>query len=139
MKIEHIGIAVRDLAQGNALFAALLGVEHYKIEEVEREGVRTSFFRAGEAKVELLEAMHADSPIAKFIDKRGEGIHHIAFEVADIRAEIARLQAAGFAFIATEPKAGADGKIICFLHPKSTGGTLIELCQTVAKDEEAKG
>lgn len=131
MKIEHIGIAVKDLTSSNALFAALFDQPHYKIESVEREGVNTSFFQCGESKVELLEATHEDSPIAKFIAKRGEGIHHIAFEVDNIEAEIARLKAAGFDFISEQPKNGADNKIICFLHPKSTNGVLIELCQNI--------
>jgi methylmalonyl-CoA/ethylmalonyl-CoA epimerase len=131
MKIEHIGIAVKDLTSSNALFAALFDQPHYKIESVEREGVNTSFFQCGESKVELLEATHEDSPIAKFIAKRGEGIHHIAFEVDNIENEIARLKAAGFDFISEQPKNGADNKIICFLHPKSTNGVLIELCQNI--------
>ena len=131
MKIEHIGIAVKDLTSSNALFAALFDQPHYKIESVEREGVNTSFFQCGESKVELLEATHEDSPIAKFIAKRGEGIHHIAFEVDNIEAEIARLKAAGFDFISEQPKNGADNKLICFLHPKSTNGVLIELCQNI--------
>jgi methylmalonyl-CoA/ethylmalonyl-CoA epimerase len=131
MKIEHIGIAVKDLTSSNALFAALFDQPHYKIESVEREGVNTSFFQCGESKVELLEATREDSPIAKFIAKRGEGIHHIAFEVDNIENEIARLKAAGFDFIAEQPKNGADNKIICFLHPKSTNGILIELCQSI--------
>jgi methylmalonyl-CoA/ethylmalonyl-CoA epimerase len=131
MKIEHIGIAVKDLTSSNALFAALFDQPHYKIESVEREGVNTSFFQCGESKVELLEATREDSPIAKFIAKRGEGIHHIAFEVENIEAEIARLKATGFDFISEQPKQGADNKRICFLHPKSTNGVLIELCQTI--------
>lgn len=131
MKVEHIGIAVKDMASSNALFARLFGREHYKIETVEREGVDTSFFQCGETKIELLQARHEDSPIAKFIAKRGEGIHHIAFEVEDIEAEIARLKGEGFEFISEEPKSGADNKRICFLHPKSSNGVLVELCQTI--------
>lgn len=128
-KIEHIGIAVKDLATSNALFSKLLNSSPYKIEEVISEGVRTSFFMVGENKIELLEAMHDQSPIARFIEKRGEGIHHIAFEVEDILSEMARLEAEGFVLLNKEPKEGADNKLICFLHPSSTNGVLIELCQ----------
>jgi len=128
-KIEHLGIAVRSLEEGNALYTKLLGVGPYKEEVVESEGVRTSFFQAGPNKIELLEAVHADSPIAKFIEKRGEGLHHVAYAVDDIRSEMARLKAEGVVLLNEEPKAGADGKWVCFLHPKSTGGTLVELCQ----------
>ena len=128
-KIEHIGIAVKDLASANSLFASLFGEEAYKEETVEREGVRTSFFKAGPNKIELLEATTPDSPIAKYIEKRGEGIHHIAFAVEDVRAEMKRLEAEGFRLLSDEPKAGADNKLIAFLHPKSTNGVLIELCQ----------
>lgn len=130
-KLEHIGIAVKDLAKANALFEKLLGKEHYKVEEVKSEGVSTSFFELGGVKIELLEASTADSPVARFIDKRGEGIHHLAFEVSDINAAIERYQAEGFELINTAPKKGADNKLICFLHPKSTGGVLIELCQEI--------
>jgi methylmalonyl-CoA/ethylmalonyl-CoA epimerase len=128
-KLEHIGIAVKNLAEANVLFTRLLGSEHYKIEEVESEGVRTSFFRIGDVKIELLEATKPDSPIAKFIDKRGEGIHHLAFEVADLPQSISEFQSKGFQFINPVPKNGADNKSICFLHPKSTQGVLVELCQ----------
>jgi methylmalonyl-CoA/ethylmalonyl-CoA epimerase len=128
-KIEHLGIAVRSLEEGNALYTKLLGVGPYKEEAVESEGVRTSFFQAGPNKIELLEAIHPDSPIAKFIEKRGEGLHHVAYAVDDIRSEMARLKAEGVVLLNEEPKAGADGKWVCFLHPKSTGGTLVELCQ----------
>jgi len=128
-KIEHLGIAVRSLEEGNALYTKLLGVGPYKEESVESEGVRTSFFQAGPNKIELLEAIHPDSPIAKFIEKRGEGLHHVAYAVDDIRSEMARLKAEGVVLLNEEPKAGADGKWVCFLHPKSTGGTLVELCQ----------
>ena len=128
-KIEHIGIAVKDLENSNALFQKIFGKAHYKIETVEGEGVNTSFFQVGANKIELLEAVHPGSPIAKFIEKRGEGIHHIAFDVSDIHAEMERLQNEGFQLIHKAPKKGADGKIICFLHPKSTNGVLIELCQ----------
>ena len=128
-KVEHIGIAVKDLTNANVLFEKLFNQSHYKLEEVESEGVSTSFFKVGDTKIELLQAMQPDSPIAKFIEKRGEGIHHIAFEVDDIQLEMERLQAEGFEFIHTEVKDGADNKKICFLHPKSTNGVLIELCQ----------
>jgi len=128
-KIEHIGIAVKNLEESNKLFAKLLGKEHYKIEEVASEGVRTSFFKIGNIKIELLEATREDSPIAKFIEKKGEGIHHLAFEVNDINNSISEYAAKDFVPLNNEPKAGADGKLICFLHPKSTNGVLVELCQ----------
>lgn len=129
LKIEHIGIAVKDISSSNELFSKLFGKSPYKLEKVESEGVSTSFFMLGENKIELLEATHENSPIAKFIEKKGEGIHHIAFEVADIRAEMKRLQGEGFTLLSEEPKNGADNKLICFLHPKGTNGVLIELCQ----------
>jgi len=129
--VEHIGIAVQNLEAANALFSKLLNTEPYKQETVESEGVTTAFFQKGETKIELLEATRPDSPIAKFLEKRGEGIHHLAFEVADIRAEIARLKAEGFTPLSQEPKRGADNKLVAFLHPKGTGGVLVELCQTV--------
>jgi methylmalonyl-CoA/ethylmalonyl-CoA epimerase len=128
-KIEHIGIAVNNLNSSNALFKKLFGKEHYKIESVASEGVNTSFFMLGETKIELLEATNPDSAISKFIDKKGEGIHHIAYEVDDIEAEMARLKKEGFEIINKEPKDGADNKRICFLHPKTTNGILVELCQ----------
>ncbi|MFN8714757.1 MAG: methylmalonyl-CoA epimerase [Bacteroidota bacterium] len=128
-KIEHIGIAVSNLAASDSLFERLFGAAPYKHEAVEAEGVTTSFFQMGESKIELLEATRPDSPIAKFIEKKGEGIHHIAFAVDDIRAEMRRLQAEGFQLLNDEPKAGADNKWVCFLHPKGTNGVLIELCQ----------
>lgn len=131
-KIEHIGIAVKSLGQANELFAKLFGKEHYKVEAVESEGVSTSFFKMGDTKIELLEGTRPDSPIAKFIDKRGEGIHHIAFDVADIKAEMERLQKEGFVLLNEEPKRGADNKLVCFLHPKSTNGVLVELCQEIS-------
>lgn len=131
MRVEHIGIAVKALEKSNPLFAALLGGDHYKIETVESEGVSTSFFKSGATKIELLEATRADSPIAKFIEKRGEGIHHIAFEVDDIHAEMKRLAEAGFQLLQDTPKQGADNKLICFLHPKTTNGVLVELCQEI--------
>lgn len=130
LRIEHIGIAVRDLQSANALFQRLLGKAPYKMEEVASEHVRTSFFQTGESKVELLEATSPESAIAGFIDKRGEGMHHIAFEVADIHAEMARLRAEGFQLLNAEPKHGADNKLVCFVHPKSANGVLVELCQS---------
>lgn len=128
-KIEHIGIAVKDLEASNSLFASLFGKPHYKIEEVKSEGVKTSFFDVGPNKIELLEATNPESPIAKFIAKKGEGIHHIAFAVTDIKAEITRLKSEGFTVLNEEPKFGADNKLVAFLHPKTTNGVLIELCQ----------
>ena len=128
-KIEHLGIAVKDLKQSNELFAKLFGMPAYKQETVESEGVTTSFFQVGPNKIELLEATREDSPIAKFIEKKGEGIHHIAFEVTDIEAEIERLKNEGFIVLNEAPKKGADNKKIVFLHPKTTNGVLIELCQ----------
>jgi len=127
-KIEHIGIAVKDLESSNQLFSLLLNTRPYKNEAVESEGVITSFFQMGDSKIELLAATNPESPIAKFIDKKGEGIHHIAFDVDDIELEISRLQTEGFELINKSPKPGADNKIIAFLHPKSTGGVLVELC-----------
>ncbi len=128
-RIEHLGIAIKSLETSDHLFAKLLGKTPYKQEAVEREGVKTSFFMVGESKIELLEATNPESPIAKFIDKKGEVIHHIAFAVEDIKAEIERLKAEGFVFISEEPKDGADNKLVVFLHPKSTNGVLVELCQ----------
>lgn len=132
MKIEHIGIAVNSLGSSDDLFERLLGKKNYKQESVAREGVTTSFYEVGESKVELLEASNEDSPIAKFLTKKGEGIHHIAFGVYDIYAEIERLKKEGFIFISEEPKDGADNKLVVFLHPKTTNGVLIELCQEKA-------
>jgi methylmalonyl-CoA/ethylmalonyl-CoA epimerase len=128
-KVEHIGIAVKDLNNANALFEKLFNQSHYKQEEVESESVSTSFFKVGDTKIELLEANDPNSAIAKFIEKRGEGIHHIAFEVEDIEKEMERLNFLGFELIHSAPKDGADNKRICFLHPKSTNGILVELCQ----------
>ncbi len=128
-KIEHLGIAVDNLEEANALFAKLLGASHYKIEEVDSEKVATSFFKIGDTKIELLEATAETSAIHGFIKKRGKGIHHIAFGVADIEAEMERLTQEGFELLNDKPKAGADGKLVCFLHPKSTGGVLVEICQ----------
>lgn len=129
MKLEHIGIAVKSLGASDDLFTKLLGKKSYKKETVEREGVVTSFYAAGESKIELLEANKEDSPISKFIDKKGEGIHHLAFGVENILEEIERLKKEGFQFISEEPKEGADNKLVVFLHPKSTNGVLVELCQ----------
>ena len=130
-KIEHIGIAVHDLENSNELFSKLFGQAAYKTEEVASEGVKTSFFICGPNKIELLEATNPDSPIAKFIEKKGEGIHHIAFDVQDIVAEMKRLQEEGFVLLNEVPKKGADNKLVCFLHPKTTNGVLIELCQEI--------
>ncbi|MDP9962230.1 methylmalonyl-CoA epimerase [Chryseobacterium lathyri] len=129
MKLEHIGIAVKSLGVSDDLFSRLLGKESYKKESVEREGVVTSFYGTGESKIELLEASNPESPISKFIDKKGEGIHHLAFGVENILEEIERLKKEGFQFISEEPKEGADNKLVVFLHPKSTNGVLVELCQ----------
>ena len=130
-KIEHIGIAVKSLEESNKLFAQLFGKSHYKVEAVESEGVSTSFFEVGPNKIELLEATKLDSPIAKFIEKKGEGIHHIAFAVDDIEKEIQRLKDEGFTVLNQTPKKGADNKLVAFLHPKTTNGVLIELCQDI--------
>ncbi|HEX5001616.1 MAG TPA: methylmalonyl-CoA epimerase [Bacteroidia bacterium] len=130
-KIEHIGIAVKDISASEILYEKLLGVAPYKSEIVESEGVTTSFFLVGTNKIELLEATHPGSPISKFIEKRGEGIHHIAFEVNDIEAEMNRLRAAGFTLLNEFPKRGADNKLVCFVHPKGTNGVLVELCQEI--------
>jgi methylmalonyl-CoA/ethylmalonyl-CoA epimerase len=129
--IEHLGIAVCDLDAAEKLYTGLLGVGPYKREEVASEGVMTSFFAVGGNKIELLAATRPDSPIASFIEKRGEGLHHVAYAVADLQAELDRLDAAGIALIHRHPKPGADNKIIAFLHPKATGGSLIELCQSI--------
>lgn len=129
MKLEHIGIAVKDLEKSNKLFATIFNQQPYKLEEVESEHVKTSFFKTGESKIELLQATDANSAIAKFIEKKGEGIHHLAFEVEDIDFEINRLLSEGFEMIHQTPKDGADNKRIAFLHPKSTNGVLLELCQ----------
>jgi methylmalonyl-CoA/ethylmalonyl-CoA epimerase len=127
-KLEHIGIAVKNLEDSNLLFAKLLGKPHYKIEEIESEGVRTSFFEIGGIKIELLEATRPDSPIAKFIEKKGEGLHHLAFGVAHIENEMSEKAIAGFSLLTEVPKDGADNKQIAFLHPKTTNGVLVELC-----------
>jgi len=133
LKIEHIGIAVKNLEAANKLFAILLNTVHYKIENVEAEKVSTSFFQVGDSKIELLEATNPESSISKFIDKRGEGIHHIAFAVDNIQETMTRLKDAGFILLSEQPQKGADNKLICFLHPKSTNGVLIELCQEIGK------
>lgn len=131
-KIEHIGIAVADLEKSNELFARLLGKSHFKTELVEGQGVETSFFQVGETKVELLQATSPDSLISKFIDRKSEGVHHIAFDVEDIVAEVERLKAEGFEILNETPKLGADNKLVVFLHPRSTNGVLVELCQEKA-------
>ncbi|HEY8781495.1 MAG TPA: methylmalonyl-CoA epimerase [Mucilaginibacter sp.] len=130
-KIEHIGIAVNDLKIAGNLYEKLLNSTIYKIEEVPSEGVKTAFLQSGPNKIELLEATSGDSPVAKFISKKGEGIHHIAFDVEDIVAEMERLKQEGFVLLSDEPKHGADNKLVCFVHPKSAGGVLVELCQEV--------
>lgn len=130
-KIEHIGIAVKDLDVSCSLYEKLLGTSCYKKEEVASEGVSTAFFRTGENKIELLAAISEDSPIGKFLEKKGEGIHHIAFDVDDIELEMKRLKLEGFVLLNEQPKRGADNKLVCFVHPKGTNGILIELCQEI--------
>jgi methylmalonyl-CoA/ethylmalonyl-CoA epimerase len=132
LKVEHIGIAVASLRDSVPLFEKLLNSPCYKTETVESEQVQTAFFRQGETKIELLEATGPDSPIARFIEKKGAGMHHIAFEVSNIEEEMQRLTAAGFTLLQDKPKRGADNKMICFLHPKDTNGVLVELCQEQA-------
>jgi len=134
-KIEHIGIAVKDLEESNLLFEKMLGKSHYKIEEVLSEKVMTSFFKVGPNKIELVASTDPESPIAKFIEKRGEGIHHLAFEVEDIHEEMKRLESQGFRLLNKTPKRGADNKLVCFVHPKSANGVLVELCQAIPKEE----
>jgi methylmalonyl-CoA/ethylmalonyl-CoA epimerase len=129
LKTEHIGIAVKELSISIPLFEKLLNSNCYKTEMVNGEKVNTAFFKVGETKIELLQSTDPDGVIAKFIERKGEGLHHIAFDVADIKAEMKRLQAEGFVLLSEEPKAGADNKLVCFLHPKGTNGVLIELCQ----------
>jgi methylmalonyl-CoA/ethylmalonyl-CoA epimerase len=131
VKVEHIGIAVKSLGEVNDLYGKLFGKAHYKQEEVESEKVSTSFFQMGETKIEFLESTNPDGPISKFINKKGEGIHHIAFEVEDIHAELVRLKEEGFQLINDAPKPGADNKLVAFIHPKSTNGVLVELCQEI--------
>jgi methylmalonyl-CoA/ethylmalonyl-CoA epimerase len=128
-RLEHIGIAVKNLEEANQLFARLLGKPHYKIEVVESEGVRTSFFDVGNVKIELLEATREDSPIAKFIEKKGEGLHHLAFEVENIQQQLTTASQNQFSLLHTVPKAGADNKMIAFLHPKTTNSVLVEMCE----------
>jgi len=130
-KVEHIGIAVKNLEASKKLFESLLNTSCYKVESVESEMVSTAFFKVGDTKIELLETTNPEGAVGKFIEKRGEGLHHIAYEVADIHAEIKRLKAAGFVFTRQEPFRGADNKMVIFLHPKSTNGVLIELCQEI--------
>lgn len=127
-KIEHIGIAVKSLADSIPLYEKLLNTKCYKTETVESEGVKTAFFQIGGSKIELLESTSAVSPVGKFIDKKGEGIHHLAFDVDDIEIEMKRLSSEGFTLLSKEPKPGADNKLVCFLHPKSANGVLVELC-----------
>ncbi len=130
-KIEHIGIAVRNLASSSLIYEKILGIKSYKKEEVASEGVLTEFFKIGDSKIELLQSVSDESAIFKFIEKRGEGLHHIAFEVKDIYVEIERLKSEGFRMINEKPKLGADNKLICFVHPKETNGVLIEICQEI--------
>ena len=130
MQLEHLGIAVANLKSSRELYSRLLNVEPYKEEVVEDQGVTTLFFQTGESKIELLEATNPASPIAKYIEKHGEGIHHVAFEVADIHAEMDRLRNEGFRLLNDKPTPGADNKLVCFVHPKSAGGVLVELCQS---------
>lgn len=132
-KVEHIGIAVNNLSVAVPLYEQLLNTSCYKKEEVASEGVQTAFYQTGESKIELLESSHPDGVIARFIAQKGEGLHHIAFEVPDIRAEMSRLKAAGFRLLSDEPKRGADNKWVCFVHPKSAGGVLVELCESIQK------
>jgi methylmalonyl-CoA/ethylmalonyl-CoA epimerase len=131
-KIEHIGIAVNDMHAAKNIYELLLNTVVYKTEEVASEGVNTAFLKSGPNKIELLQATTPDSPIAKFLEKKGEGIHHIAFDVADIEAEMSRLKAEGFILLNDKPKRGADNKLVCFVHPKGANGVLVELCQEVA-------
>ena len=131
LKIEHIGVAVKSLETSIPLFEQLLNTPCYKKETVETEAVETAFFQVGESKIELLEGLKPGSPIAKFIDKKGEGMHHVAFEVENIEAEMKRLSALGFELLNETPKRGADNKLVCFLHPKTTNGMLVELCESV--------
>jgi len=131
LKVEHIGIAVKSLEQSIPLFEKLLNTSCYKKEEVASEYVNTAFFQKGETKIELLESTEADGVIQKYIEKKGEGMHHIAFDVEDIYAEMERLKSEGFILLNETPKKGADNKLVCFLHPKSTNGVLLELCQEI--------
>lgn len=135
-KVEHIGIAVKNLSDSIPLFTKIFNTPCYKTEEVESEKVKTAFFRNGETKVELLESLEPDGIIARFIEKKGEGLHHIAFEVENIEKEVARLRMEGFIFINETAKTGADNKLVCFLHPKETNGVLIELCQEIKETDK---
>jgi len=137
LKLEHIGIAVKSLAESELLFEKLLNTSSYKRETVVDQQVITSFFQSGDSKIELLEATAEDSPISKFILKRGEGIHHIAFEVEDIKSEMRRLRKDGFQLLQEEPSIGADNKWVCFLHPKSTNGVLVEICQSIPQSNNS--
>ena len=130
-KIEHIGIAVKDIEASNKVFSTIFGKENYKAEKVESEGIATSFFQIGDSKIELVAATNPDSPIAKYLEKNRESLHHIAFDVENIKKEMNRLQNAGIRTLNENPKKGADNKLICFLHPKDTNGVLIELCQEI--------
>lgn len=130
-KIEHLGIAVKSIKESNVLFERLLGTGPYKEETIEREQVMTSFFRVGNNKIELVQSLKDDGVIAKYIDKKGEGIHHVAFDVPDIKAEMKRLKDEGFRLLSEEPYQGADNKLVCFVHPKTAGGILVELCQNI--------
>ncbi|QQL48368.1 methylmalonyl-CoA epimerase [Mucilaginibacter ginkgonis] len=136
LKIEHIGIAVKDIAAAGEIYSAILNTGVYKTETVESEHVITAFLQTGPNKIELLQASSNDSAIAKFIDKKGEGIHHIAFDVADIEAEMTRLKSKGFVLLNETPKRGADNKLVCFVHPKSANGVLVELCQEMQKETQ---
>ncbi|MEG9327504.1 methylmalonyl-CoA epimerase [Salinimicrobium catena] len=135
-KIEHIGIAVKDLEAAGKTYETLLNTECYKTEKVKSEGVETAFYQVGESKIELLAATNEDSPIAKFLNKKGEGIHHIAFAVEDIKAEMKRLEGEGYQLLNEKPKKGADNKLVAFLHPKSANGVLVELCQEITEEPE---
>lgn len=130
-KIEHLGIAVKSIEDSNNLFERLLGVAPYKEEIIDKEQVKTSFFRVGNNKIELVQSLQSDSVISKFIEKKGEGIHHVAFDVPDIKAEMTRLKEQGFKLVSEEPYKGADNKLVCFVHPKTAGGILVELCQNI--------
>jgi methylmalonyl-CoA/ethylmalonyl-CoA epimerase len=139
IRLEHIGIAVQDLSKSNELFEALLGVAPYKEEAVESEHVKTSFFQTGQSKIELLEATAPESAIARFVERKGEGLHHIAFEVENIEAEMARLRKEGYRLLNETPKRGADNKLVCFVHPKDANGVLVELCQSIPGESTASG
>jgi len=136
LKVEHIGIAVRTLADSVPLFEKLLNSQCYKTEMVDSEKVNTAFFKKGDTKIELLESIDENGVVSKFIERKGEGLHHIAFEVTDIESEMERLKNEGFILLNDKPKAGADNKLVCFLHPKSTNGVLIELCQSIMTPSE---